>query len=121
MAAATVAEGQSLKLPTAAFAGAAAADWVSTAQALNHPFRREANPLLHFAGNKPLPTVAAGAAMDAAGVWAWTRFVGRNHPRLAAAGLYAAAAFRGSLALRNARLTARTTHPAPYCGPAICR
>lgn len=105
------ASAQSLKVPTAVFAGAAAADWTSTYRNLRGVDGREANPTIAVCHGSerhgtcgPLTTVVLGAAIDAAGVVAWNRIVGRRHPKLAAVGLYAASAFRGYLAYRN------TTH-----------
>ncbi len=93
--------GQSLKLPTSPFIATASGDWVTTFTFLSKHTAREGDPLLRFAHSRPVETVAAGAAMDAAGLYAWTRFAGRHHPKIAAAGLYAATAFRSYLILRG--------------------
>ena len=45
--------------------------------------------------------VALGAGMDIAGVLAWNHYMGPKHPRLAAVGLYVAAACRFYIAYRN--------------------
>ena len=96
------ASAQSLKRPTAAFAIAAGADWTTTAVGLAGG-AREQNPLLKPFHRDPASTVAAGALIDIAGVRLWNRRVGRHHPKLAAAGLYVAAAFRTYLAIHNMR------------------
>ena len=98
----TSASAQSLKIPTAAFAIAAAGDWTTTAVGLAGG-AREQNPLLkRFHGN-PASTVTAGALIDLAGVFVWHHAVGRHHPKLARTGLYVAAGFRTYLAIHNMR------------------
>jgi len=91
---------QDLKVPTVVFASAAIADWTSTYRNLATG-GVEYNPMLRFTHSKPVPTVLAAAAYDVAGVWAWNRFVGKKHPKIARAGLYTMAAFRIGLAVRN--------------------
>lgn len=95
---------ESLKVPTAVFAVAAAADWASTYRLLQRPEAREVNPMFGWLDNKPGPMVALGAATDAVGVAAWNKFVGKRWPKVAKVGLYAASAFRAYLAVRNHRL-----------------
>jgi len=97
---------QSLMLPTVIFGGAAASDLATTYAGLSRDGARayrEINPLLSITHSRPAPTVALGAATDAAGVWAWNRWVGRQHPKWATAGLYAAAGFRLWCAGHNLR------------------
>lgn len=103
LAPASTASAQSLKMPTLVFAGAASADWVTTYQAQQRG-TQENNPLLSWLNTRPGPLVATGAALDVAGLWAWNRYVGRAHPKIAMAGLYAAAGFRLWLATNNNRL-----------------
>ena len=91
---------QGLKLPTIVFAGAAGTDWVTTYRNVTRG-GSEANPLLSPLRSKPKGMVALGAGMDIAGVLAWNHFIGRRHPRLAAVGLYVAAAARAYIAYRN--------------------
>ena len=81
----------------------AAADWASTYHALKFYKVRETNPLLRPLDSKPGSLVTMGALIDAGGFSAWNLSVGRKHPRVAAAGLWAMAAFRGYLALHNLR------------------
>ena len=92
-----------LKLPTAMFAAAAAADWATTYHGLKHYRLREANPVLRPFDHTPGKMVLIGAAIDVGAVAAWHYSVGRNHPRLAAAGLWTMTAFRAYLALHNIR------------------
>jgi len=93
-----------LTRPTITFAAAATADWITTYRFLSSPYGiPEANPMLAFTHARPVPTVLAGTAMDVAGVYAWRRFVGPRHQRIARVGLYAAAGFRVWLAARNVR------------------
>jgi hypothetical protein len=97
---------QSLTVPTVIFAGAAASDLATTYAGLSRDGAREyreLNPLLSITHSRPAPTVALGAATDAAGVWAWNRYVGRRHQKWAGAGLYAAAGFRLWCAGHNLR------------------
>ena len=92
-----------LKLPTTLFAAAAAADWATTYHGLKHYRLREANPLLRPFDGTPGKMVLLGSAIDAGAVYAWHYGVGRNHPRLAAAGLWGMTAFRAYLAIHNLR------------------
>lgn len=100
------ASAQTLKLPNSIFAAAATADWVSTYQFIQRG-ANETNPLINRMQTKPALMIASGAAIDVAGLWAWNRYVGEKHPRLAAVGLYAAAGFRIWLAARNNGLNRR--------------
>ena len=92
-----------LKLPTMVASAAAAADWASTYHALKYYQVRETNPLLQSWQREPGKLVTVGAAIDAAAFSAWNVTVGRRHPRLAAAGLWAMAGFRAYLAINNMR------------------
>jgi hypothetical protein len=103
-----------LRVPTTVFAAAAAADWASTYHALKHYRLRESNPLLKSLDDQPAKLVAIGAAIDVGAVIVWNTGVGRNHPRLAATGLWTMAAYRAYLAihnLRNARRAERRERP----------
>jgi len=95
-----------LKVPNSVFLGAAAADWVSTYQFLQRG-ARETNPMLSGLQSQPALMIATGAAIDVASLWAWNRYVGKKHPRLAAVGLYTAAALRVWVASRNHGLNRR--------------
>jgi hypothetical protein len=92
-----------LRLPTVAASAAAAADWASTYHALTFFRVREMNPLLRPFESSPGKLVTIGAAMDGVVFSAWNLTVGRKHPKVAAAGLWTMAAFRGYLALHNLR------------------
>src|ERR671912_1239709 len=92
-----------LRLPTIAASAAAAADWASTYHALKYYNLRETNPLLQSFQRSPGRLVTVGAAMDAAAFSTWNVTVGRKHPRIAAAGLWAMAGFRAYLVLHNLR------------------
>ena len=92
-----------LKLPTTVFAAAAAADWMTTYQGLKYYRLRETNPLLRPFDETPGKMVLLGSAIDVGAVAAWHYGVGRNHPRLAAAGLWSMSAFRAYLAINNLR------------------
>jgi hypothetical protein len=92
-----------LKLPTFAASVAAAADWASTYHALRYYELRETNPLLQKFQESPGQLVSVGAAIDAATFSAWNLAMGRKHPRVAAAGLWAMAAFRTVLVVHNLR------------------
>lgn len=94
-----------LDLPTFAASTAAAADWASTYYALKNYQLRETNPLLQSFQKSPGRLVTVGAAIDAAAFSAWNVTVGRKHPRIAAAGLWAMAGFRAYLVLHNLRNT----------------
>src|SRR5688500_3223953 len=100
----------SLRVPTIAASAAAAADWASTYHALKYYNLRETNPLLQSFQKSPGQLVTMGAVMDAAAFSAWNVTMGRKHPRIAAAGLWAMAGFRAYLVahhLRTARKVAR--------------
>jgi hypothetical protein len=92
-----------LKLPTMVASAAAAADWASTYHALKYYELRETNPLLQPFQGSPGRLVTVGAAMDAAAFSTWNVVVGRKHPRVAAAGLWAMAGFRAFLVVHNLR------------------
>jgi hypothetical protein len=93
---------KSLKLPTIVASAAAAADWASTYHALTFYNLRETNPLLQ-SFDSPGKLVSTGAAIDAATFSTWNLTMGRKHPRVAAAGLWAMAAFRAYLVVHNLR------------------
>jgi hypothetical protein len=92
-----------LKLPTMAASAAAAADWATTYHALTNYRVREANPLLQPWRNSPGRLVVMGALMDVGVMSAWNLTVGRQHPRVAIAGLWAMSAFRSAIAIHNMR------------------
>ncbi len=94
-----------LRLPTMAASAAAAADWASTYHALKFYRVREVNPLLRPLDSKPGSMITLGGLIDAGGFSVWNVTVGRNHPRVAAAGLWGMAAFRTYLAIHNLRNT----------------
>lgn len=96
-----------LKLPTFAASAAAAADWASTYHALKHYRVRETNPLLRPLDHSPGSLVTVGALMDAGAFSAWNLTVGRKNERVAAAGLWAMAAFRTYLVIHNLRTERR--------------
>lgn len=93
----------SLRLPFTAFGAAAMADWATTYHALKNYQVREQNPLLRPLDHKPGKMVGLGAAIDFGTALGWHYVAGKNHPRLAAAGLWAATAFRAYLAIHNIR------------------
>ena len=93
----------SLRVPTAAASAAAAADWVTTYHALSNYRVRETNPLLKPWYDSPGQLVGMGALMDVGAVTTWNMTMGPNHPKVAAAGLWAMAAFRSYLAIHNLR------------------
>jgi hypothetical protein len=100
----------SLRLPTLVASGAAAADWATTYHALTNYHVREANPLLKPWNDSPGQLVGMGALMDLGGVTAWNLAVGPKHPKMAATGLWAMAAFRSYLAVHNLRNERRAAH-----------
>lgn len=102
-----------LKVPTAVAGAAAAADWASTYYALKNFELRETNPMLRSFEGSPGQLVTVGAALDAAAFSAWNVTVGRKHPRIAAAGLWAMAGFRAYLVLHNVRNTQRVSRRTP--------
>ena len=92
-----------LTIPTIAASAAAAADWASTYHALKHYRMREVNPILRPLDTSPGSMVTVGALIDVGTVSAWNLTVGRKNPRVAAAGLWAMAAFRTYLVVHNLR------------------
>jgi hypothetical protein len=105
--AAATAQERGLKMPTIAASAAAAADWASTYHALKYYKVREVNPLLRPFQETPGSMVSLGAVLDAGSISAWNLTVGRKNQRIAAAGLWAMAAFRTYLAIHNVRNTRR--------------
>lgn len=92
-----------LKLPTMLAGAASAADWASTYHALKYYKVREANPLLRRFESSPASLVTVGGLIDTGTFSAWNLTVGRRHPRIAVAGLWAMAAFRTYLTIHNLR------------------
>src|SRR5690606_25560831 len=78
-----------LKLPTIVAGAAAAADWASTYHALKNYQVREMNPLLRPWEDRPGKLVTAGAIMDGVAFTTWNLTMGRRHPKIAAAGMWA--------------------------------
>ena len=97
------AQDRSLKVATAAASVAAAADWASTYHALKYYRVRETNPLLRPFDHTPGRMVSLGAAIDVGAISVWNTTMGKNHPKVAVAGLWAMTAFRGYLAIHNLR------------------
>lgn len=104
-----------LSTASAVFGAAAAADWASTHYALRAGLH-EANPLLAPCHDQPTATVVAGAALDAAWLWAVHRYVAPRHPKAAMIILYAAAAGRACIAARNVRVTRGLPGVGPLSG-----
>jgi hypothetical protein len=101
---------RSLRYATIAASTAAAADWASTSHALKYYNVRETNPLLRGLDDSPGRMITLGAAIDAGAITAWHMTVGREHPKIATAGLWAMTAFRAYLTvhnMRNQRLASR--------------
>lgn len=104
------AHAQDVDTATRVFAASAAADWTMTGIGLSRgtiaPGVRfsESTPTLRWAHDDPALTVAAGAAMDVAGVYALRRWLAPTHPRLAAVTLYALAASRVYFVSRSVRI-----------------
>lgn len=96
-----------LRQATIAAGAAAAADWMSTYHALKYYQVRETNPLLRPLDHQPGKMVALGAAIDVGAITAWNMTVGREHPKVAVAGLWAMTAFRAYLTVHNIRNTNR--------------
>ena len=92
-----------LKIPTIAASAAAAADWASTYHALKYYRVRESNPMLRPLDGSPGSLVTVGALVDMGAFSAWNVTMGRKNPRLAAAGLWAMAAFRSYITIHNLR------------------
>ena len=92
-----------LRAPTIAASAAAAADWASTYHALKYYRVRESNPILRGLDRSPGSLVTVGALVDMSAFSAWNVTMGRKNPRVAAAGLWAMAAFRGYLTIHNLR------------------
>ena len=94
----------SLKIPTIVYASVAGAD-ITTSLLCRPPGCHESNPLIAWMEPQGQATMhITAAAMDAAGVWAWNRYVGRRHPKLAKVGLYVVAAVRVGVAVRNVKV-----------------
>lgn len=108
-----------LKISIGVFAGAAAADDASTWYFSNYhrDWLSERNPLVSGLDRHPIALTAAIASIDVTGAWAWKRYVGRKHPRLAAVGFYAAAGLRTWFAIHNIRNIANAPPSAPPAPP----
>ena len=99
---------QKLSVPTIAVSSAMLSDWATTYYALKNYRLREANPLLRPFDRQPGKMVAIGAAMDFGMLTAWNYSMGKDHPKVAAAGLWAMTAFRAYLAVHNMRNVQRS-------------
>jgi hypothetical protein len=93
----------SLRIPTIVASAAAAADWATTYHALKYYQVREVNPVLRRFDHSPGRLISIGAAIDVGAISLWNVTMGQKHPRIAAAGLWTMAAFRGYLAVHNIR------------------
>ena len=105
-----VAQERDLRIPTIAASAAAAADWATTYHALKYYKVREMNPIMRPFEKSPGALVSVGGIIDVGAVSAWNLTMGRRSPRVAAAGLWAMAAFRTYLAIhiiRNERKAER--------------
>jgi hypothetical protein len=101
--AAPAAADDGFKVPLAVYAAAAATD-VTTTLICPPPRCRETNQVINWLEPRgQVPMLAFGSALDAAGVWAWNRYVGRKHPTLAKVGLYVGAGVRSYFAVHNLR------------------
>lgn len=105
---------QSLKLPIAVFGVAAAGDWTATGYNITHG-GAEGNRWLKPLADRPALMITAGAAIDVAGAVVWSQLVGRHHPKIAAIGFYALAAYRSWLIVRNMRAERLTPCRQPLC------
>jgi hypothetical protein len=97
------AQDKSLRAATIAAGAAAAADWASTYHALKYYRVRETNPILRPYDHAPGRMISLGAAIDVGGITAWNMTMGKRHPKIATAGLWAMTAFRGYLVVHNLR------------------
>lgn len=102
-AAAAQDHGRGLAIPTIAASAAAAADWASTYHALKYYRMQEQNPVPRPLQKAPGSLISVGTIIDAGSLSAWNLTMGRKNQRVAAAGLWAMAAFRGYLVLHNMR------------------
>ena len=91
---------ESLRTATAVFAVAFTADMITTAAFVARG-GHEKNPMLAPLQDEPVLMLTVAAATATAGVWAWNRYVGRKHPKIAKVGLYAAAGVEFFVAARN--------------------
>ena len=91
------------KVALSVYATGASLDYHSTYLALSHPCGcgREQNPLGRLTDGKPAATVAIGAAADAATAALLYRWLGKEHPSLTTALIYAAASTRFFFASGN--------------------
>ena len=67
----------------------------------------ETNPLLRPLDGSPTSLITVGGLIDAGAFSVWNVTIGRKHERVAAAGLWAMAAFRTYLTIHNIRNTHR--------------
>jgi hypothetical protein len=93
-----------LRWPTIVYGAAASADVASSVYAFHHG-AREANPLINWL--EPQGTgvmLGVGSVVDAAGVWAAHRYLGRRHAKAVRIALYALAGVRVGIAVHNIRV-----------------
>jgi hypothetical protein len=89
-----------LRASTLVYAAVATSDASFTYYGLTHYRVGEMNPLVSPWEHRPAMMLGIGAGLDTGAVYAWNRIVGRQHPRIAAAGLYAVSAYRVYLCTR---------------------
>lgn len=91
------------RIATSVFAASATADWITTYHVMQLG-GREQNPMISPLQKTPVAMIAVGAGIDIAGYYILRSSVGKRHPKLFRTGLYAASAFRFSLAIKNTRV-----------------
>lgn len=91
----------SLKAATITVAVSVLADIVSTYRFIDAGTATELNPLYKPFREHKWPVVASMAVLGTSSAWAWNKYVGRKHPRLAKVGLYLAAVVNIALATHN--------------------
>jgi hypothetical protein len=94
-----------LKLPVFVWAGAVAADQITTYRfSIRYgDLMHEENPLIRGLDGHPALLIAVGSGIDATTGWLAYRLLAR-HPRLAQVAFYGAAAYRGYLAAHNIQM-----------------
>ena len=100
---ASTAHAQSMRFAVATYAAAVAADKATTLNCTLRPGCGESLPGYAWLDRKggPRLQMAVSTSVDIASVWAWQKVVGKNHPKIAKAGLFGMAAIRGFVAARN--------------------
>lgn len=93
-----------MKLPTIVYSSVMVADWTTTIAGPRPGVNaHERNPIVNWLEPHPTAMYAVGASLDVLSILAIRKTIGTNHPKIATAIFYTAAAFRTTVVIHNLR------------------